>query len=246
LMGDAAYDVAAIDARAMGLALSLDATGQQSRAAAVGRDVKAMRAELTRLQRALDRSKASQASQAKLAAGQLAARQEDVKALKGEIADLQKTLDETRTASAEKLDALASRLDQPKPETDGRLAEIAERLERIEKAPPQTVAAAMPAAATAPAAAPAPTPLPVATVSPPADEPLSTGSVRRDAPPARIVRNWSLREVYDGVALLEGRGGLVEVTKGVTLPGVGRVSSIERRNRQWVVVTDAGVIIGQP
>jgi hypothetical protein len=34
----------------------------------------------------------------------------------------------------------------------------------------------------------------------------------------------------------------MEVGPGDTLPGAGRVRSIERRNRQWVVVTSNGVI----
>jgi hypothetical protein len=53
---------------------------------------------------------------------------------------------------------------------------------------------------------------------------------------------YVLRDVYRGVAVVEGRRGLVEVAPGDTLPGAGRVRAIERRNRQWVVVTTSGVI----
>jgi hypothetical protein len=71
-------------------------------------------------------------------------------------------------------------------------------------------------------------------------------------PPASVavksVRNepvdgWILREVYDGAALVEGRNRrLYEVAPGGVVPGVGRVESIERRGRAWVVLTDKGFI----
>ena len=52
-----------------------------------------------------------------------------------------------------------------------------------------------------------------------------------------------LREVYDGVALVEGRNNrLYEVGPGSNLPGVGRVESIERRGKTWAVLTPKGVI----
>nr|WP_245496732.1 hypothetical protein [Lichenibacterium ramalinae] len=63
--------------------------------------------------------------------------------------------------------------------------------------------------------------------------------------PARVatVEGWMLRDVYGGVALLEGRhGGLREVAPGEFVPGVGEIRSIERRGRGWVVVTSRGLI----
>ena len=57
------------------------------------------------------------------------------------------------------------------------------------------------------------------------------------------VEGWMLRDVYGGVALLEGRsGGLREVAPGEYVPGVGEIRSIERRGRGWVVVTSRGII----
>jgi hypothetical protein len=57
------------------------------------------------------------------------------------------------------------------------------------------------------------------------------------------VDGWVVREVYDGAALVEGRNRrLYEVVPGGMVPGVGRVESIERRGRSWVVLTDKGVI----
>lgn len=52
-----------------------------------------------------------------------------------------------------------------------------------------------------------------------------------------------LRDVYDGVALLQGRaGGLREVAPGQYVPGIGEIQSIERRGRSWVVITSRGII----
>ncbi len=57
------------------------------------------------------------------------------------------------------------------------------------------------------------------------------------------VDGWLLRDVYGGVALVEGRaGGLREVAPGEYVPGVGEIRSIERRGRGWVVVTSRGII----
>lgn len=227
---DAMDPHAAIDARAMGLATHLDASGQQTRSATVARDLRALKNEIARLQRALDQSKASQAALSKASSGQTAANQEEVRALKSEIADLQRTLESAREVSAARIDALTAKLDQPKPELE-RIDELHQRIERIEQAAPP---------AKAPGTAQAPAPAPAAKVAAPAPE--TTGSVAQD-PGRAVVRNWIVREAADGVALLDGRYGMVEVMKGSNVPGVGRIRSIERRDRQWVVVTDRGLIL---
>ena len=62
-------------------------------------------------------------------------------------------------------------------------------------------------------------------------------------PRPATVDGWLLRDVYGGVALVEGRaGGLREVAPGEYVPGVGEIRSIERRGRGWVVVTSRGLI----
>ena len=78
-----------------------------------------------------------------------------------------------------------------------------------------------------------------------APEPTQTGSLP-DKPKVETLEGWALRDVYDGVAILEDRRRrLVEVGRGDAVPGVGRVEAIERRGRQWVVVTRQGVITPQ-
>lgn len=74
---------------------------------------------------------------------------------------------------------------------------------------------------------------PVAQVEAPRAEPI-----RARIPPDGFV----LRRVIGGVALIETSNGIREVIVGDYLPGAGRVRSIERRGREWVVVTSAGII----
>ena len=125
-----------------------------------------------------------------------------------------------------------------------RIAAVVERLERIEKqVQPQVVAVAAPTPAK---------PVATAAAAPTADV-TQTGSLPTDArPPVRPVEadprkpqaeGYALPEFDDGFALVEGRNGrFFEVSPGMNLPGLGRVEAIERRGRQWVVVTPKGFI----
>jgi hypothetical protein len=64
--------------------------------------------------------------------------------------------------------------------------------------------------------------------------------------PARVKRidSWAVREVVDGLAILAGPHGLIGVSSGDVVPGVGRVQSIMRRRGQWIVATSSGIITG--
>jgi hypothetical protein len=63
-------------------------------------------------------------------------------------------------------------------------------------------------------------------------------------PPAgTVVDGWVVREVHRGTALIEGRLGLIEVDKGDTVPGLGRVDAIRKQDGRWVVVTSKGLIL---
>ncbi|MGI3899756.1 MAG: hypothetical protein ACRYGP_03710 [Janthinobacterium lividum] len=119
--------------------------------------------------------------------------------------------------------------------------------------PPQRVATASPTGPSMTATAPTPAPPArpeaprpeVAAVQPHADTPAKVEAPARPQEAAAkpgTVEGWMLRDVYGGVALLEGRAGLREVAPGEFLPGVGEIRSIERRGRGWVVVTSRGII----
>ena len=56
------------------------------------------------------------------------------------------------------------------------------------------------------------------------------------------IEGWTLREVVNGVAVIEGPNGVWKVTPGQTVPGVGRVDSIVRWGNRLVVATSKGLI----
>jgi hypothetical protein len=58
-----------------------------------------------------------------------------------------------------------------------------------------------------------------------------------------IIDAYVVRRVFDGVALVEGRRGIIEVEPGMSLPGAGRVEEIRRQDGRWVVVTNKGLIL---
>lgn len=86
----------------------------------------------------------------------------------------------------------------------------------------------------------------------PAERPAAAKPEERRAEPEQAAKagreqdlrgRYSLREVSGGLALVADRYGAVEIVgPGDDIPGGGRVLSIERRGRQWVVVTTRGVI----
>lgn len=244
---DTIETVAAVDARAMGLDAAIDPTGQQKKATALQRDLGALKSEISRLQKALDQSRANQKEASRSAAGQAQANSKEVDALKSEIASLQKTLDTTRDAAVQKIDGLNAKLDQSKGGA-AELAELRQRLERFEKFA-RTDKTPAPRGEAQPAPKEAAAPETTGSVNDrrerdvaraePAEQPPENP---RDAG-GQIVRNWTVREVVRGVALLEGRQGMIEVVRGARAPGMGRVRSIERRDGQWVVVTDRGIVV---
>ncbi|HEX2555436.1 MAG TPA: hypothetical protein VHL98_17185 [Microvirga sp.] len=180
----------------------------------------------------------------------------DIKALKVTIESLKESVDRSKTDLMAKQTQVVERIERA-PGDAGRLAKLVEQLERIEASAKEPAArfaalterfdrmerqierqlAPIQTAAAKPAPAPA------------AEGPTQTGTIEakpavkepRDLP----VEGWTLHEVYDGVALVEGRNRrLYEVGVGGVIPGVGAVESIERRNKRWVVVTQKGYIGG--
>jgi hypothetical protein len=56
------------------------------------------------------------------------------------------------------------------------------------------------------------------------------------------IEGWTLREVVNGTAVIEGPTGVWKVTPGQTVPGIGRVDSIVRWGNRLVVATSRGLI----
>ena len=60
--------------------------------------------------------------------------------------------------------------------------------------------------------------------------------------PQQLLVDWVVRDVYRGVALIDGPDGSIEVGRGDPIPGAGTVESIEHRNGGWVIVTSRGIV----
>lgn len=77
-------------------------------------------------------------------------------------------------------------------------------------------------------------------------QPATTGAIPRAVAAPDQASDWALREVQDGVAVIEDRAHRVlEVAKGDLVPGLGRVEAVERRGRDWTVTTGRGLIVPQ-
>jgi uncharacterized protein YidB (DUF937 family) len=72
--------------------------------------------------------------------------------------------------------------------------------------------------------------------------PRPPGSLLRAATRPQLITNWVVRDVYDGVALVESPRGSIEVAPGEIIPGAGTVESIERRGAGWIVITSRGLV----
>jgi hypothetical protein len=81
------------------------------------------------------------------------------------------------------------------------------------------------------------------TVTPPPVAAAAVAAAPAHPPQPPTVPGWTLRDVYRGVALIQGaRMGTIEVEAGDTVPYLGRIEAIRRQDGHWVVVTSKGVI----
>jgi hypothetical protein len=74
----------------------------------------------------------------------------------------------------------------------------------------------------------------------------ATGSVslpEKAKLPRRVVKGWSVRQAYEGIAILQGPPGVVEVVLGQEVPGLGRIEEMKIENGQLMVVSSAGAIV---
>jgi hypothetical protein len=56
------------------------------------------------------------------------------------------------------------------------------------------------------------------------------------------IPGWTVVDVRDGTAVLEGPDGIRMAARGDTIPGLGRVESIVRWGSRWVIATASGLI----
>jgi hypothetical protein len=170
-----------------------------------------------------------------------------------EIRNLRETVAQLRrqvSGVSENLDGLRTAVDQSSKATSDRFGRFAENLDRIERvsssstvkldrlaqaqtqAPSTVMAQSQPTSQGMPMMA-----------SAPATE--VTGSVppsTRASAPRKVVKGWSVRQAYEGVAILQGPDGVVEALLGQEVPSLGRIEEIRNENGRLMVDTSAGVV----
>ncbi|GJE16324.1 hypothetical protein [Methylobacterium marchantiae] len=183
-------------------------------------------------------------------------RHADVARLQGEIekigkvlAQVQDATESVRSEARNRSATLNDRIGKSEQTIVAKVASVAERQDQTERDQTAKIAAltAQLEKRAAPPAPAAPVVAPQASRAP-QPEPTETGSIS-DKPKASapaVIESWAVREVYNGVAVIEDRRHrLVEVGPGDTIPGIGKVDSVERRGRGWAVVTKQGLITTQ-
>ncbi len=56
------------------------------------------------------------------------------------------------------------------------------------------------------------------------------------------IAGWTVREVTNGLAALEGPNGIWRVRRGDAIPGLGRIDSIVLWGQRWIVATSQGLV----
>jgi len=69
-------------------------------------------------------------------------------------------------------------------------------------------------------------------------QPQRSSGTRRD-----VIAGWRVRRAFDGVAILEGPLGVIEVIRGQEIPNLGRIEDIKQENGSWQVLTSKGAIL---
>jgi hypothetical protein len=154
---------------------------------------------------------------------------------------LKASVEHTSKLGVSQFNKTSDRLDKvekAQAEPAAKLAKLSDAVDKLRAAAAAPVpVAAVPAAAkevtgsiAPPATAAAPIPLPVP---------------RPEVARLPTIEGWVLREVANGVALIEGRQGIFEVYAGDPVPGLGRVDAIRKQDGRWVVVTSRGLVVAR-
>jgi hypothetical protein len=157
----------------------------------------------------------------------------DLLALKASVEHTSKLGMSQFSKTSDRLD----KVEKAQAEPAAKLARLSDAVDKL-RAAPQAVAA-VPAAAkevTGSIAPPA-----TSAIAAPVPLPVPKPEIAR----LPTVEGWVLRDVANGVALIEGRQGIFEVYAGDPVPGLGRVDAIRKQDGRWVVVTSKGLVIAR-
>ena len=85
--------------------------------------------------------------------------------------------------------------------------------------------------------------------APATSSPEITGTVQQPPRPAtarrEVLAGWRVRRAYEGIAILEGQPGVIEVVLGQDVPNLGRIEEIKYENNRWQVLTSKGIILAR-
>ncbi|MBR0960971.1 hypothetical protein [Bradyrhizobium japonicum] len=177
-----------------------------------------------------------------------AAANAEIRILRETVAQLRKQV----SGVSENLDGLRTAVDQSSKVTNDRFGRFAENLDRIERVSSSSTAKLDKLAQVqAQAQAPAPAMVqsqPVSQQGPmmaSVAAPEFTGSVpapERASAPRKTIKGWSVRQAYEGIAILQSPNGVIEAVLGQQVPGLGRIEEIRNENGRLVVESSGGVI----
>jgi hypothetical protein len=77
-------------------------------------------------------------------------------------------------------------------------------------------------------------------------EPSAPNETARSDNAGPLLRDYSVEDARDGIAVVDSRSGPQEVGPGDFIPGAGRVLRIEKRGGDWFVLTSRGIIASGP
>ncbi|WP_441238158.1 hypothetical protein [Bradyrhizobium sp. 930_D9_N1_4] len=166
-----------------------------------------------------------------------------------EIRNLRETVAQLRkqvSGVSENLDGLRTAVDQSSKATNDRFGRFAENLDRIERVSSSSTVkldklAQAQAQTQAPATVAAQQPSQTMPMMASVAAPEITGSVPPSAP-RKVIKGWSVRQAYEGIAILQSPNGVIEAVLGQQVPGLGRIEEIKTENGRLVVETSGGVI----
>ncbi|MGY3425984.1 hypothetical protein ACVWZW_006488 [Bradyrhizobium sp. F1.13.4] len=162
-----------------------------------------------------------------------------------EIRNLRETVAQLRrqvSGVSDNLDGLRTAVDQSSKATNDRFGRFGENLDRIERV---SSSSTVKLDKLAQAQAQAPAPVASQPMMASAATPEITGSVapaERISAPRKTVKGWSVRQAYEGIAILQGPNGVIEAVLGQQVPGLGRIEEIRNENGRLVVESSGGVI----
>jgi hypothetical protein len=169
-----------------------------------------------------------------------------------EIRNLRDTVAQLRrqvSGVSESLDGLRTSVDLSSKATTDRFGRFADNLDRIERVSSSSTAkldrlaqAQLSAPATAPPQPPTRLMPMIASAASGVD---ATGSIpsERASAPKKVVKGWSVRQAYEGIAILQGPQGIVEAVLGQDVPGLGQIEEIRNENGRLVVLSSSGAIL---